>query len=167
MLQPGATMDYRANIYNLSENPEKVFIGSGSRVDGILMVWKNGGEIKIGKNTYIGLGTRVWSAKKITIGDNVQLAHNVNIFDSNIHSIDPAVRLSEFLNHYENEGSDLQEKEVVIGDNVWIGTNAVILKGVSVGMNSIVGTGSIITKNIPPNCIVAGNPQKIIKYLDL
>jgi len=162
-LSEGVTFDYRSNVYNHSGNPSNIVIGPGTRIDGILMTWKRGGRIVIGKNTYLGLGSRVWSAKQVTIGDNVQIAHNVNIFDSNIHSFDPAVRLQEFLKHYENDGSDLQEKEVVIGDNAWIGTNAVILKGVTIGKNSIIGAGSIITKDVPPDCVVAGNPQRVIK----
>jgi acetyltransferase-like isoleucine patch superfamily enzyme len=161
------SFDFRSEVNNLSNNPEMIKIGDGTRIDGILMVWKKQGEIIIGRNTYIGLGSRVWSAKKITIGNNVQLAHNVNIFDSNIHSLDPSIRLIEYLNHYENVNSDLKEQEVIIEDNVWLGTNVVILKGVSVGKNSIVGAGTIITKDIPPNCIVAGNPPKIIRTIEV
>lgn len=163
----GAILDYRANIYNSSNNPLKIIVGDGSHIDGILMVWKNKGEIIIGKNTYIGLGSRVWSAKRISIGNNVQVAHNVNIFDNNIHSIDPKIRNKEFLQHYENDDSNLKEMEVIIEDNVWLGANAIVLKGVTIGENSIVGAGSVVTKNIPPNCIVVGNPAKIISEINL
>jgi acetyltransferase-like isoleucine patch superfamily enzyme len=160
-----SSIDYRANIYNSSNNPQKIIIGEGSSIDGILLVWKNKGEIIIGKNTYIGLGSRVWSAKKISIGNNVQVAHNVNIFDNNIHSIDPKIRNKEFLQHYENNDSELKEQEIVIKDNVWLGANVIVLKGVTIGENSIVGAGSVITKNIPVNCIVAGNPARVIREL--
>jgi len=156
-------IDYRANIYNHSDDPQRIRIGEGSSIDGILMVWKKKGEITVGTNSYIGLGSRVWSAKKIVIGDNVQIAHNVNIFDNNIHSIDPAIRSREFSTHYGNPDSDLKEQGIIIGNNVWIGTNAIILKGLSIGENAIVGAGTIVTKDIPPNCIVVGNPVRIIK----
>jgi acetyltransferase-like isoleucine patch superfamily enzyme len=158
----GVIIDYRANIYNLSNNPEKIKIGEGTKIDGILMVWKHKGEIVIGTNSYIGLGSRVWSAKKIIIGNDVQIAHNVNIFDNNIHSIDPIIRNKEFLQHYDNDDSVLKEQEVIIEDNAWLGANVIILKGVRIGRNSIVGAGSVITKSIPPNQIVAGNPIRII-----
>lgn len=158
-------LDYRANIYNLSNNPEKIRVGDGSRIDGILMVWRNKGEISIGSNTYIGLGSRVWSAKRISIGNNVMIAHNVNIFDNNIHSIDPLIRKEEYLFHYENDGSILKEQETIIEDNVWLGANVIVLKGVKIGKNSIVGSGSVVTKNIQPNCIVAGNPAKLIREI--
>lgn len=154
--------DYRSCVYNLSTDPKKISIGDGCRIDGTLTVWKNGGEIIIGKNSYIGLDTRVWSAKKIKIGDNVQIAHNVNIFDNNIHSINPDIRRKEFIFHYENDDSDLKGEEIIIENDVWIGTQVVVLKGVRIGENSIVGSGSIVTKSIPSNKIVAGNPLKII-----
>ena len=165
ILGSNTTIDYRANIFNLSNIPEKIRICEGSCIDGILMVWKNKGEIVIGKNSYIGLGSRVWSAKRISIGNNVQVAHNVNIFDNNIHSINPAIRNKEFLQHYGNNDSDLKEQEVIIEDNVWLGANVIVLKGVKIGENSIVGAGSVITKDIPSNCIAIGNPAKVVRHI--
>lgn len=161
------SVDYRSSIYNLSNNPEKIKVGYGSSIDGILMVWRKKGEIIIGNNTYIGLGSRIWSAKRISIGNNVQVAHNVNIFDNNIHSIDPKIRNKEFLLHYENDDSELKEQDVIIEDNVWLGANVIVLKGVTIGENAIVGAGSVITKDIPPNCIVAGNPARVIGAVKL
>lgn len=167
ILGSNVRFDYRSCVYNLSNNPKRIKIDSGSKIDGTLTVWKKEGEIIIGKNSYIGLDSRVWSAKKITIGDNVQIAHNVNIFDNNIHSISPFIRSKEFILHYENDDSELKGEEVNIENNVWIGTQVVVLKGVTIGENSIVGSGSVVTKSIPPNKIVAGNPLKIIGEVPL
>ena len=57
------------------------------------------------------------------------------------------------------------DKEIIIGDDVLIGTNCIVLKGVRIGARSIIGAGSIVTKDIPSDCIAAGNPAKVIKYL--
>lgn len=57
-------------------------------------------------------------------------------------------------------------KEVTIGDNVWIASRAIILGGVTIGNNSVIGAGSVVTKDIPPNCFAAGNPARVIKYLN-
>lgn len=98
---------------------------------------------------YISNNSSINCFKKITIGDNVIISKNVNIRDSDNHVI-------------KYEGYE-KEKEIIIGNNVWIGLNATILKGVTIGDNSIVAAGAIVTGDVPNNCIVAGVPAKIIK----
>jgi acetyltransferase-like isoleucine patch superfamily enzyme len=88
----------------------------------------------------------------ITIGDNVLIGPKVNLVSEN-HPIDPTQRKS------------LIGKPIVIKDNAWIGASATILPGITVGENSIVAAGSIVTKDVPDNTIVAGNPAKQIKTL--
>lgn len=106
-------------------------------------------EIKIGKHCGFS-GTRIWAAKRIIIGDNVRCGANSYITDTDSHSDD------------YRAGKD---SEVIIEDNVWIGMNVIVLKGVRIGKNSVIGAGSIVTKNIPENVIAAGNPCKIIKKI--
>ena len=77
---------------------------------------------------------------------------NVKILDSDWHTI------------YDITGECINPPEpIIIGDNVWLGINSIILKGVTRGDNAIVAAGSVVTKNVPPNSIVAGNPAKVIK----
>lgn len=93
--------------------------------------------------------TKIRCKKKITIGENVAIAHDVLITDCDGHLIDV------------NAESDAAE--VKIGNHVWIGTKSIILKGVSIGDGSVVAAGSVVTKNFPEHVLVGGNPAKIIR----
>ncbi len=100
---------------------------------------------------YINNGVRIAAFKKIYIGDNVVISENVTLRDSDNHKILGTIKP--------------QTSPIVIGDNVWIGMNCLILKGVTIGDNSIIGAGSIVTNNIPNNVIAGGNPAIVIKNL--
>jgi len=157
---------YKQALINNGNSREAVTIGECSHIAGMLFTAINKGRINIGHHSFIGEGTRLYSVLGITIGNYVQIAHNVNIFDNNIHSLDPIERQKEFIVNTTRgfiQINDLHEKEVVINDNVWIGAGCFILKGVTIGENTIVGAGSVVVKNLPANVIAAGNPAKIIK----
>lgn len=106
--------------------------------------------IEIGDNCGFS-GCVIGAFKYIKIGNNVLCGANTLITDSDWHSDD----------YRSGEPAD-----VVIGDNVWLGINVVVLKGVSIGKNSIIGANSVVTKSIPANVVAAGNPCKIIKALN-
>ena len=89
----------------------------------------------------------------ITIGNNVFIAPKVNLVTLN-HSFDPANRSATI------------SKPIVIEDGVWIGIGATVLQGVTIGKNSIVGANSVVTRDVPPNTVVAGNPAKFVKKID-
>ena len=115
-----------------------------------------GSDIRIFKNAELNLGTGYFNAnvqvvckEKITIGNNVAIARDVIIRDTDAHDI-----LNE--NHIKN-------KPVKIGDHVWIGTRAIIMKGVTIGEGAIVAAGAVVTKDVKPNSIVAGVPAKTIR----
>ena len=112
------------------------------------------GSIEIGKYSLITPGVRIMAAKKITIGDSCMIAHGAYISDADWHGI---------YDRSEPVGNALP---VVLEDNVWIGDSAIICKGVRIGKNSIVGAGSVVTKDVPPNSIFAGNPAKLVKTID-
>ncbi|WP_169752196.1 DapH/DapD/GlmU-related protein [Campylobacter mucosalis] len=109
-----------------------------------------GHHIRLGKNVFINQGAMMTDLGGIFIGDNVLIAPRVNILSVN-HPTDPALRTGLIL------------KPVRISNNVWIGAGATILPGVNVGENAIIAAASVVAKDVPPNCIVAGNPAKIIK----
>lgn len=95
------------------------------------------------------------------------IAHNVNIFDNDTHPTDYLERRQDAENilcygKFE-DFSSLKKAPVMIGDDVWIGCNSIILKGVTIGNGSIVAAGSVVTKDVPANVIVGGNPAKILK----
>ena len=112
------------------------------------------GEISIGKYSLITPGVRIMSAEKIEIGDACMIAHGAYISDADWHGI------------YDRAQPVGKTKPINIKDNVWIGDSAIVCKGVTIGKNSIIGAGAVVTKDVPENCIYAGNPAKFIKKLD-
>lgn len=158
-----------SKVFNILGEKKAIKIGQGTIIKGELLTFKHGGEITIGKNCYVGENTRIWSASKIIIGDRVLISHNVNIHDNNAHPIDKLERHKQFLqistSGHPEKIFGLNEKPIFIGDDAWIGFNSTIFKGVTIGNGSIVAACSVVTKNVPPNVIVAGNPSKIIKII--
>lgn len=152
-------------VNNREKNAIKV--GAKTILNGELATFKHGGEIIIGDCCYVGPGTRIWSAKKINIGNRVLIAHNVNIFDQNSHPLDSRERHLDQMHIMEKgfqEKIDLNEKEIVIKDDAWIGFNSTILKGVTIGRGAIIGACSLITEDVEDFAVVVGNPSRVIKY---
>ena len=111
------------------------------------------------------------SEDRIEIGSYCLISWNVGIADSDFHPLEPAQRLIDaqaLAPYFENRPPrpKLKTAPVMIGDNVWIGMNATILKGVTIGNNSVVAAGSVVTKAVPANVVVAGNPAVVIKKFD-
>ena len=120
----------------------------------IFQCLKNG-TITIGNKS--GLSSAVLSTmSSITIGENVKIGGNVRIFDHNYHSLNFEKRRGK------EDSKDVKTAPVIIGDDVFIGTNAIILKGTTIGDRSIIGAGSIVSGKIPPDEIWAGNPAKCV-----
>jgi acetyltransferase-like isoleucine patch superfamily enzyme len=156
------------NIYNYQSNPQMIIIKDNSMIMGDLCVYKHGGMIEIGSYCFVGPGTRIQSAIKVYIGNNVLIAHNVNIYDHISHPLDSVERHLDYKNFLNNGLADtmnLNEKEIIIEDDVWIGFNCTILKGVKIGKGAIIGANTIITKDIPPYAVIVSKPNNsIIKY---
>ena len=113
-----------------------------------------GRNIHIEKNVFINSGCRFQDQGGLYIGEGSLIGHNVVIATLN-HEIDPYHR------------GDIYPRPIHIGKRVWIGSGSIILPGVTIGDNSIVGAGSVVTKDVPANIIVAGNPAKFIKNIEL
>ena len=157
-----------ASIQNNRNDKQFINIGSNCVIRGELMLLKHGGNITIGKDCFVGLGSRIWSSKNIRIGDRVLISHNVNIHDNISHPLDSKLRHEDFVHIFSKGGLqehvDLREEEIVIGNDVWLGFNSMILKGVKIGDGAIIGAGCIITKYVPEFAIIVGNPPHIVKY---
>lgn len=159
-----------AIVHNLQNDKMKIVIADNAHIKGELLVFKSGGMIRIGSNSFIGEGSRVWSALEIHIGSNVLISHNVNISDTNAHEINYLERAEGFANliklDHPDEMDSVDSSPVFIDDYAWINFNAVILKGVKIGRGAIVAAGSVVTKNVEPFTMVGGNPAKFIKLLN-
>ncbi len=113
----------------------------------------------IGDNTGIGHNSTFNIGERITIGRNCRIASGVLIFDAPGHPLDPATRL-------EGRPATKEEvKPVVIEDNVWIGSDAMIMPGITIGQGSVVAAGSIVMNSVPSNVLVAGNPARQVRTL--
>lgn len=144
---------------------EDVIIDDGVVIYGNICS-QNHGKVYIGEFSYIGGRSKILSVNDIRIGARCWIADNTVICDNNNHPVNPDYRFyasstSEFDDSRSWRHSD--NAPIVIGKNCWIGTNVRIQKGVTIGDNSIIAACSVVTKNVPPNCIAAGNPAKIVK----
>lgn len=118
---------------------------------------KDNPELKVGNNTYIGEYNNIRVAGgKILIGDNCLISQHITMVTSN-HIINAGKNIS-------SQGWTTENNFIVIGNDVWIGANSVILPGITISDGAVIAAGSIITHNVPKNAIVAGNPARIIKY---
>ena len=147
----------------------KILVGRGSVINSgpltnllglyqrTIIIARYGGRIAIGKNTGIS-GSTIYSMSEIKIGENCVIGANCKIVDNDFHPLAEEKRLDE-------RPSDISKKPIHIGDKCFIGMNSIILKGTTIGNNSVVGAGSVVSGSFPENVIIAGNPAKIIKYL--
>ncbi len=128
------------------------------------------GTCTVGDFTLLN-GALVMAEERIEIGSHCLISWNVGIADSDFHPLEPAQRLidAHALAPYFKDRPprpEIRTAPVIISDNVWIGMNAVILKGVTIGENSVVAAGAVVTKSVPANVVVAGNPAVVTKQLD-
>ncbi len=130
-------------------------------IGNVVSIWSNihktrlsahrGGFIEIGNNNFIN-GAFISASSRVKIGDNCKFGPITMIMDSDFHDI-------------KDHSKDGQTSEIIIEDNVWVGARATILKGVTIGEGSIVAVGSVVTKDVPPNSIVAGVPATLVKKI--
>lgn len=143
----------------------RIVIGSDVRLSGkpsIAFGNRAGGgtpEFSVGDETFIGHGCAFGIARSVRIGSRCLLAGGVHVQDQDGHPIDAAARAAG--DPTPPEGI----RAVTIGDDVWIGAGAIVLKGVTIGSRSIVGARAVVTRDVPPDTIVAGNPARVVKHL--
>lgn len=115
-----------------------------------------GGTVTVGSDTLLN-GCWIIAASRVQIGDSC-LISDCGITDNDYHHIDPQRRHDPLTSS--------TTASVVVGDNVWIGLRALVLKGVSVGTDSVVGAAAVVRSDVPPRCVVAGNPAQVVKWFD-
>ncbi len=121
-------------------------VWSGPRVT-LISGW---GRMRFGDRCFVNVGTTIISVEEIVVGDDVAFANDVYVLDSDSHGI---------------EGRPHKQAAVRIGDGCWIGTRAIILPGVTLGRRVLVAAGSVVTRDVPDDCLVAGNPARVVRQL--
>lgn len=124
----------------------------------ILRTLRCGAEITIGADSGLS-GTAICAAVSVTIGEECLIGANVVICDTDFHALKPIKR------RYNCDQDSIAARRVVIGNNVFVGANSIILKGVSIGDNSVIGAGSVVVSDIAANSVAVGNPAKVVKHL--
>jgi acetyltransferase-like isoleucine patch superfamily enzyme len=168
VLATAARLDASARILNARNSSDHIYVGSHSVIKGELFVFAHGGSIKVGEWCYVGEGSRIWSAASISIGNRVLISHNVNVFDSLTHPLSAAARHSQFraiVTSAHPSAIDLGERPVTISDDVLVGAAATILRGTVIGRGAIVAAASVVTHDVEPFTIVAGNPARPVRAL--
>ena len=125
-----------------------------------IIVARYGGSIEIGEHCGIS-GSTIYAYQQIKIGNYTRVGANCKIIDNDFHPLDL---------EYRHKGMNMdytKRAPISIGDDCFIGMNSIILKGTTLGNNVIVGAGSVVHGSFPDNCIVAGNPAKIIKRISV
>ncbi len=145
-----------------------VVVGSDSIVKSQIYFERPNGVVKIGNRSFIGKGL-ISVADQVVIGDDVMISWGVTIADHNSHSLRFSERSEDILSWKLNrkDWQSVKISRLTICDKSWIGFNSILLKGITVGEGAIVGAGSVVTKDVPPWTIVAGNPAKIIREIGI
>ena len=133
-------------------------------IRGCIHTDKSSSTIVIGN--HVGMSSPcIWIHDRLTIGNHVNIGGNCIIMDTDVHQMDYVARRGEKVENADDANTKIQSAPVTIEDDVWIGANCIVLKGVTIGARSIIGAGSVVTKDIPADCIAAGNPCRVIRSL--
>ena len=135
------------SMLSIAKKGELVINGNFSAGPGTKIIIGSNAVLILGDNSYITANTEIYCTTKIIIGNSTAISWGVQILDSDFHSIN----------------GDQKQKEVIIGNHVWIGSNSIILKGVRIGDGAVIACGAVVTRDVPGNCLVGGVPAHIIK----
>ena len=113
-----------------------------------------GGRLEIGNGVFINYGASLSAHQLVRIGDGCQLGSYACLMDNDYHSVEDREKPSE-------------SRPIVLGRNVWLGVRVIVLKGVTIGDNAVIGAGSVVTRDIPANCMAAGVPAKVIRTFEV
>lgn len=162
-IAPSAKVSYRQLIVS---PPSRLIIGEGAIFEGHISADRNGCLVSIGANSFVG-GSRLVCAERIEIGDDVLVSWGCTIVDHHSHALAWSGRKNDVREWYAGRKSweGVKIAPVIIRDRAWIGFNAIILAGVTIGEGAVVGGGSVVTRDVPPMTIVAGNPARPVREI--
>jgi acetyltransferase-like isoleucine patch superfamily enzyme len=166
---------FRLNLTYPTVGKKYVNVGDDTMLNCTITFESEAGEVIIGHKTFVG-NSQIICRSKIEIGDSVFIAWGCCLYDHDSHSVDYKERQKDIeqqlidfrngKNFIENKNwTVVNSKPIKICSNAWIGMNCIILKGVTIGEGAIVGAGSVVTKDVAPWTIVAGNPAWLVKEI--
>lgn len=146
----------------------RIEIGRDCDIRGILVTETNDSRIEIGDNVFIDSGVLIDCVMRIAIEQDVLVAHGCMLADSDNHSVSYSIRkndLRDWRSGGRHDWATTSSSPVRISKGAWLGARSIILKGVTIGEGAVVGAGSVVTHDVPPYTIVAGNPARVIREI--
>lgn len=150
----------------------RILIGEHSIFNGELIMFENA-LYQMGSRSYVGEGTKFYVTESVTLGDDVMISWDCTLLDTSMHSLNFHERSLDVLitggykgySYRDKDRSAVESGPIYIQNKVWIGLRSIILCGVTLGEGCVIGAGSVVTRNIPPWTLAAGNPAKVIRSL--
>jgi acetyltransferase-like isoleucine patch superfamily enzyme len=131
-----------------------MIIGDRARFDSTVatleLVTLPAGQLELGTNVFINAGTSIVAASRVSIGSDCLIGAHVMIMDCDFHRV-------------EDKGWDLSGSPITVEDRVWLGNRSIVLKGVRIGHDAVVAAGAVVTKDVQPRTVVAGNPARVVR----
>lgn len=163
-----AIVTERATIESVAA-ADHLEVGDYAYIDGRISLLTAESRCRIGHHSFLAAGAHLWILGMMIVGDYVHIAPGVDIFDNDSHSLDWEQRRRDAINVFELKQpidyARVGQAAVVIEDDAWIGVKSTILKGVRIGRGAVVAAGSVVTRDVPPFTLVAGNPAREIRQL--
>jgi acetyltransferase-like isoleucine patch superfamily enzyme len=172
-LRASATVAASARLFPsarfVTKHADQLTIGEHCYIQGEIVLVSPDARCTIGHDCSFGEGSRIWVHDSVTIGNFVLIAHYVDIHDNNSHSLDWRERREDAVNVFQRgapiDVTKIPAAPVVIEDDVWIGAKSTILKGVRIGRGAVVAANSVVTSDVAPFTLVAGNPARVVREL--
>lgn len=158
----GATLSIGDNV-TIKSSFLSNLVGLYSRT--IIVTRRRDSEITIGNNVGIS-GATIYARKRIVIGDNTAIGGNCKILDNDFHPVELEARNTLLMDKAGGDSDLVPAKEIIIGKNCFIGCNSIILKGTILGDGCVVGAGAVVSGQFETNCVIAGNPARVIRKLE-
>ena len=169
LLAENAVVEETGCIMNMTGDRANVVIGECTQLAGRIILYPTGGSVTVGDWCYIGQRSEIWAMADVRIGNRVFISHDVNVHDTNSHSLD-SVERHEHFRYVQAHGSPtkwgdlpgVRAEPIIIEDDCWLGFGVTVFKGVTIGRGSVIAAHSMVTKDVPPGSFYRNKLEPII-----